>query len=259
MPEKQQPPSDWSALIEADLRHGASPEVMRRGREYHRQGAVASLVLRGDALEAEVEGSEPEPYAVHAVIGACDITSATCTCPYDFGGWCKHILAALLAYLDDPAEVERRPGAEELLSALGRDQLQAVLLGLLRHDPALTGAVERQVSLLAAEPRAAPDTASPPPPAAPTDVETFRRQVRSSSHPTDGASDFDALPGPDEPLDRAWQHIVEGDGRRALDGRLQRRPRRALPRARPRLDGGAAPRRPAPPRARGMGGAIAGG
>ena len=46
---------------------------------------------------------------------------ANCSCPYDWGGYCKHIVAVLLAYLHEPEKVTERPSVDELLADLGRD------------------------------------------------------------------------------------------------------------------------------------------
>src|SRR5947209_1755066 len=96
-------------LTEALIRQNAAAESVQRGRQYFREGAVASLVRRGAAIEAEVEGSEPAPYRVRVGFDEGGITDAECSCPYDWGGWCKHIVATLLACLEAPETLEERP------------------------------------------------------------------------------------------------------------------------------------------------------
>src|SRR5438067_13906586 len=96
-------------LTESVVRQRSSAESFQRGREYFEEGAVLSLLRRGDTLFAEVEGSEPEPYEVRVDSDAAGVTGASCTCPYSFGGWCKHLVAALLACLHAPEEIEERP------------------------------------------------------------------------------------------------------------------------------------------------------
>lgn len=136
------------SLSEATIRAHASPESYSRGRSYYDRGAVADVALRGNLLEGAVEGSEYTPYRVRVNFDAGGITSATCSCPYDFGGWCKHIVALLLAGLYDAAGIERRPPLEQLLADLDRTQLQALLIGLAERDPDLANAIEREVGLL---------------------------------------------------------------------------------------------------------------
>src|ERR671939_147565 len=109
-------------LTEAQVRALASPESFRRGREYSQQGAVEGPGHRGDRLEAEVAGSQYEPYQVTVTRGPAGVVTEGCTCPYDWGGACKHVVAALLAYLGDPDAVEERPPLASVLAPLNREQ-----------------------------------------------------------------------------------------------------------------------------------------
>lgn len=75
------------------IRALASAESFARGQSYLDDGAVSDLVQRGDRLTAEVEGSEFEPYQVSLRLHDGGVADAHCTCPYDWGGYCKHIVA----------------------------------------------------------------------------------------------------------------------------------------------------------------------
>jgi len=135
-------------LTEATIRSGASSESFSRGRDYYDRGAVANLTLRDDMIEGTVEGSQYTPYRVRVTFDQGGIAAATCTCPYGLGGWCKHIVAVLLAALHNTSEIERRPSLETLLAGLDRTQLQTLLLSLAERDPDMADAIERQVVLL---------------------------------------------------------------------------------------------------------------
>jgi len=144
-------------LSEGSIHQQAAAESFRRGQEYYRGGAVISLVRRGDVLQAEVEGSHAsrEPYRVRVAFDPGGIAEATCSCPYTWGGWCKHVVAVLLACLRDPGEIEWGPALDELLADLNREQLRDLVLGLAAHDPDLVDEIENRVALL----RAAADEA----------------------------------------------------------------------------------------------------
>jgi hypothetical protein len=193
MGAKQTP--QLAPLTEAQIRQQASAESFARGAEYEQRGAVGTLILRGEQLHAEVEGSEYEPYRVTVSFDRAGVRTASCTCPYDWGGWCKHIVATLLAFAAQPGDVERRLPLAELLAGLNRDQLVAVLLHLAEDEPALVDAIEAQLVPKAAHGAAlaqlpAVATAAPAGGAAvasggvtPTrrtavDVEGFKRQLR---------------------------------------------------------------------------------
>ena len=137
-------------LTEAVIRNHTDGTSFHRGREYYRRGAVVSLVRRGESLEAEVQGSEYEPYRVRVDFDASGVTEALCTCPDDWNGWCKHIVAALLTYLHQPEAAEVGPTLEQQLNALSREQLQTLLLELAARDPDLADRIEAQLALLRA-------------------------------------------------------------------------------------------------------------
>lgn len=176
-------------LSEAALAQYAAPHIIERGREYYEQGRVISLILRGTTLSAEVEGSEEFPYLVRYVFEADGSIEVSCTCPYDWGGWCKHLVAVYLALIHQPNAIEERPPLERLLADLTREQLQAVVLKLAEHDPSLVETVERTLDLLrpvvvqtATQTQA---NISPSTRRVVIDPKAVRRQVRSAIHSLD--------------------------------------------------------------------------
>ncbi len=132
-------------FTENDIRNLATAQSYARGESYYYNGAVSDLTLRGNQLTARVAGSDYEPYRVNVTLSADGrIASATCTCPYDWGGYCKHIVATLLAALHEP-EIESRPGLETLLADLTADQLRGLLLTLAAEQPDLIELIEEEV------------------------------------------------------------------------------------------------------------------
>jgi uncharacterized Zn finger protein len=218
------------SFTEAAIRQHATAESFRRGEDYYNSGAVVSLIQRGDTIEAEVEGSQYEPYQVQVTFDAGGITDASCTCPYDWGGWCKHIVATLLACIEEPEEIEARPPLAELLAGLSRDQLQALVATLAEGHPGLTDAIESQVTVLQAAPPPAPPSSSsayPFPSVAPrhtpVDPQPFRRQVRHIFGALDGMRSSEAYwhvgevaQQVGELVDQAQKFTEAGDGRNAL-------------------------------------------
>ena len=153
-------------VTEASICQHASAASYHRGREYYEQGAVLSIVRRDQQLQAEVEGSQYEPYRVQITYDAGGITWALCSCPYGWGGWCKHIVATLLAALHSPATVEegrrrpaptpsrQRPSVQTLLAGLEREQLQPAAAPRRAAASALADVVEAQVHRVRIEPAA---------------------------------------------------------------------------------------------------------
>jgi uncharacterized Zn finger protein len=221
------------SLTEATIRAHSAPESFSRGQAYYRNGAVSGLMLRGNELHAEVEGSQYTPYRVRIAFDQGGVATASCSCPYDWGGWCKHIVAALLASLHNTGPIVARPPLEALLADLDRAQLQRLLLGLAERDPDLADAIDRQIGLLRLT-DAAPQTRSAGAPArrSPIDQAAIRQQVQFAMRPHrrgrygDYEDDYgydDEDPGGEvveavRPLlDRAREFISSGDARNALE------------------------------------------
>jgi len=221
------------ALTEAVIRSHTEPEPFSRGQTYYRNGAVSGLMLRGGELHAEVEGSQYRPYRVRIAFNQGGVTAASCSCPYDWGGWCKHIVATLLASMHAAGPIVARPPLEALLSELDRAQLQALLLGLAARDADLADAIDRQITLLRLA-DAAPQARSAGAPArrSPIDQAAIRQQVQFAMQPQrrgryDDYDDYDNYDDEDPGgeavealrplLMRAREFLAGGDAHSALD------------------------------------------
>jgi uncharacterized Zn finger protein len=55
---------------------------------------------------AEVQGSQHEPYHVRLSVEAGALGEAECSCPYDWDGICKHVVATLLAGIYDSDRID---------------------------------------------------------------------------------------------------------------------------------------------------------
>ncbi len=76
-----------------------NPEILRRGKDYYRKGAVGSFCRRGDIIESTVSGSED--YRVAVRFNSQAIDEMYCECPRACGGYmCKHMAAMLYALCD---------------------------------------------------------------------------------------------------------------------------------------------------------------
>jgi uncharacterized Zn finger protein len=212
-------------LSDAALLSHATPQVFERGQEYATSGAVTQIVQRGNRLSATVEGSEYEPYRVELTTEAGTVVSATCSCPYDFGGWCKHIVAVLLACRAAPEQVEQRPPLDELLRPLSRDQLHSLLLALAERMPAIIEPLEHELLRMQTSAEAT-QTAPPVPPRrrTPVDTSSYRRQAErlfgAIEHMSSGMDLYyytsTAADGMHDLIEQAATFTRNGDGDNAL-------------------------------------------
>ncbi|NDJ17305.1 SWIM zinc finger family protein [Myxacorys almedinensis] len=165
----------FPSISEGVIRHNSTENSLSRGKEYDRMGSVVDVVQRGAILQAEVEGTEVKPYRVTLEFDAGGITDARCTCPYEYGGWCKHIVATVLTCDRQPDKIEARPTLVQLLDRLNPVQTQRLVQELVAEQPELIELVDRQVHLMT---NSKPATAARKPRQSPIDVTPFRRQVR---------------------------------------------------------------------------------
>jgi len=181
-------------LTEAAVRRLARPQSFERGENYYEQNAVIEIRRRGETLQADVEGSQYEPYRVRIELDETGVVETTCSCPYDHGGNCKHNVAVLLTYIRDPETVTQRPPVAELLADLNRETLATLLVDLVDDHPDLAEWLEREIEARPPQKGSDEDT-SPRVPTRQTapDPETIRRHVESilypSGPPNHGAQD----------------------------------------------------------------------
>jgi uncharacterized Zn finger protein len=132
-------------ISESLIRQNASDKSFERGKEYARSQAVRDLFLRDQILQASVAGSTY--YRVSIGFSDRVIQSAKCSCPYDFGGWCKHIVAVLLVGIEQP-QIEERPSLDEMLEKLDLEQTRKLLHNLTAQSPDLVDLIDIQIQLL---------------------------------------------------------------------------------------------------------------
>jgi len=147
------------SISEITIRHHATSNSFSRGEDYYHRGAVTDLAQRGNTICAAVEGSEVAPYRISLQFDSGGITAVRCTCPYDYEGWCKHIVAVALTWVRQSECVELRPTLPQLLDRLNHVQTQQLVQALVEDRPELIDAIDRQVMLLSNPVPPAPTTA----------------------------------------------------------------------------------------------------
>ena len=130
-----------AAITEKTIRDKVQDSSFQRGERYYDHGMVDYVIRRGDRLFAKVHGSEELPYDTAVFLNG-DTFTASCTCPYDWGGYCKHIVAVALTHLRDADSIEQRPPLEQTLSAMNADELRALALRMVERDPRMANVID---------------------------------------------------------------------------------------------------------------------
>ncbi len=128
------------------IRTGATAQSFARGEEYYNNGAIFDTVMYGNEIEGSCEASsQPEPYHIRAKLGNDGIAEASCTCEYEYGGLCKHIVALLLTYLYEPEQFTERQSAADSLASREKDDLIALIRQMVKQHPDLQALIDRPV------------------------------------------------------------------------------------------------------------------
>lgn len=150
------------SLNREDIRALASSQSFERGVSYYRSGAVFNTRKVGSELRGQCRGSDYAPYRLSVQLGANGVVTASCTCPYDWGGICKHLVALLLTWVHAPEEFQSVAPVNEQLASKSKEELIALIEEMLNREPDL----ERLV-----------DLPLKPAPEAPLDLDAYRRQI----------------------------------------------------------------------------------
>lgn len=118
-------------LAEDEIEDRAAEGSFEKGVDYHEAKAVLAVIRREGEVRARVSGSRASPYTVTFSEGGRR-SSVTCSCPDDREGWCKHVVAVLLAIREDREELEDRRPVERELEELGEETLRAFLTEMAR-------------------------------------------------------------------------------------------------------------------------------
>ena len=120
---------DYGGIKIATIKGMCSEASFDRGRQYYLEGMVRSARMSRGAIEATVSGTSR--YTVRVTGGSGDL-ECRCTCPYDYGGYCKHIVSVLLHARDNARgmredEAGRRGEIVGALDAATGDQIREFL------------------------------------------------------------------------------------------------------------------------------------
>ena len=123
----------------------ADPKVFERGKSYYEDGMIIHRIIREHKLEAFSHGSRM--YRVSAYVHDGRIGQTHCTCPFDWGGICKHRVALLLTYLHEPKSFVNRLTIAELLMDKSHQDLVKLIETMLDRHADLLEIVDPQLEL----------------------------------------------------------------------------------------------------------------
>ncbi len=124
-------------MTENILKSLSSPESFTRGHDLYQSDAVFDTFRQGDLLTGKCKGSSAPFYQIRVQLDEGGIQEASCTCPYDWGGYCKHIVALMLTYVHSPDAFIEQKNIKELLGQLDKDGLVYLITKIVDKNPDL--------------------------------------------------------------------------------------------------------------------------
>ena len=183
------------AVSEQDIRSRVGEASLSRGRPYARRGAVFDTRRQGMTLKARCQGTMPQPYRVQVTFAEKGIAHADCSCPVGAGGYCKHVAALLLTWLERPDAFVEVEDIDAALEKRSKAELITLIKLMLRREPDLEVLLEAP---LPAGQRSGP-----------VDPEAYRRQAEAVFRQAGYDSGYDS--------DYDWGSVVEiAEGLRSI-------------------------------------------
>src|SRR5579884_541737 len=134
---------------------------------YYRNGAIFDTRRQGTTLKARCQGSRSEAYRLWVTLGPSGAADADCSCPVGDGGYCKHVAALLLTWINHPNDFREVEDLEAGLEARSKGELIALIKQMLLREPDL--------EVLLETPLPVPGERRPP-----VDAEIYRRQAAAA-------------------------------------------------------------------------------
>jgi uncharacterized Zn finger protein len=121
-------------LTEAGISARCTEASFNRGWNYYNGGAVRQRMRLDNGIETRVAGTYTYRVTIRETPGGL---AAYCTCPYDWGGDCKHVVATLLAWLHEPESFRALGDLQAALAARSKEELVSVLADICALYPHL--------------------------------------------------------------------------------------------------------------------------
>ncbi len=174
----------------------------QRGQKYFEQGAIYDQRRQGMMLKSKCSGTQAPFYRQEVIFDGKGIKSAECSCPVGEGGYCKHVVALLLTWVNDPDSFQEIEAMDAALEKRSKAELIALIKQMLDQGPDLESLLD--LPLPAEEDK-------------PLDIKAIRRQAQQAFRGLDYewgyARDIEKALKP--LLNVASIHLVRSDAKKA--------------------------------------------
>ena len=117
------------ALTVGDVEKLCDSRIFARGNEYFLSGQVVDRTRHPGGIGARVLGARS--YRVEVERGL----HFRCSCPFDIGGACKHVVATLLAWQKEPQTFFEEDPVTRAIGRLSKREVAAILREVCDRHP----------------------------------------------------------------------------------------------------------------------------
>jgi uncharacterized Zn finger protein len=122
-------------IQQSDIRNWTDDVYFQRGQKYYEQGAIYDQRKQGMTLKSKCAGSQAPFYRQEVLFSSHGIESAECSCPVGEGGHCKHTVALLLTWANDPDSFQETESLDVVLEKRSKAELIALIKEMLEQEP----------------------------------------------------------------------------------------------------------------------------
>jgi uncharacterized Zn finger protein len=119
-----------------DFESQISDLILDRGYEYYIEDKIDEVDIKNDVVCATIVGSELYNVTIHLDKTHQFVTDTACTCPYDQGPYCKHVVAVLY-HLESNLDFDHNDDLKSKLKSKSKDELVDILMDLTNEYPNL--------------------------------------------------------------------------------------------------------------------------
>jgi uncharacterized Zn finger protein len=133
-------------LTISTVRDWTDETYFQRGEKYYKQGAIYEQRRQGMTIKSKCSGSQAPFYRQEVTFNSKGIESANCSCPVGGGGHCKHAVALLLTWVNDPDSFQEVEALDAALEKRSKPELIALIKQMLEQEPDLESLLDLPLS-----------------------------------------------------------------------------------------------------------------
>jgi uncharacterized Zn finger protein len=128
------------------VRRWTDDVYFQRGESYYAGGAIYEQRRQGMMIKSKCFGSQSPFYRQEVLFNSKGIESAQCSCPVGAGGHCKHAVALLLTWVNEPDSFQEVEAFDVVLEKRSKPELIALIKQMLEQEPDLESLLDLPLS-----------------------------------------------------------------------------------------------------------------